>query len=94
MSHWPLGLSSAVSETMAVVLEREIAWSTLDERITAESKAARIGESGASLLRRGNEIEAGKKSLGAEGRMCDVVNRPCARVKARLPLFEARRGCF
>ncbi len=59
MSYWPLGLSSAVSETMgrlsegkvtvAVFLEQEIAWSTLDERMAAESKAARIGESGASL---------------------------------------------
>ena len=62
--------------------------------MAADAKAARTGEKRARLCRRGSEVEADEVVLGAAGRMCGVVNRPCARLTARLPVFEARRGCF
>ena len=62
--------------------------------MAADVKAARTEEKGASLCRRGSKGEADEVVLGAAGRMCDVVNQPCARLTARLPVFEAKRGCL
>ena len=80
--------------TATVLPAREVSWSTLGRRVDADTKAARTGEERASLCSRGSEVGTDEVVLGAAGRMCGVVNQPCARLTARLPVFEARRGCF
>ena len=80
--------------TATVLPAREVSWSTLDGRMAADAKASRTGEEKVSLYSRGSEVETDEVVLGAAGRVCGVVNQPCDRLKARLPMFEARRECF